>query len=525
MMGAARDPPAPRHRRRDARPGRRGPRDLRAGDRRPAGGERLHLGPRAQRERAAELAPRHRSAHPAAALVPDHRRDPARVGLQRALVQRAERAALPAPSAEPQGAHRLAHAPPLPGRLPRDRAALGRRLRGLGGTPRAPAKDRGRRRPDGRPDGLHAPPLPARPRLPARGAARDPAHRPHDPRARRSSTSTRGSDEPVTVLPRGAARRTGLRPPAGAPVPRGDRLRPARPVRAAHLPPPRGAAVAGVVALLGGPLLPHEGGAGAPHPQARPGSRREPQRLRFHRRLHPVGLHPPVAVRRRGRGRPVRELSGARPRRPWALQPGLRREAALRPDRGADADRGPGVRLLPLPADPRRPLDLDGPGAARRGHGHQLLRLGQPALHQPPPLRRDAGHRAHASRHAAAGTALRPRAARRLRHGERGAGAARAARRGALPHLGRRALHHLRAARGAGRRRVQLRRRHAPARRPVPAGPGADALAAARRHARRRLRPGRGRLGARRGHPDRAPTPTPSGGRPQEPRSRRCATS
>ena len=501
-MGAARDPPAPRHRRRHARPGGCGPRGLRAGDRGPGGGERLHLGPRAQRGRASELAPGHRSAHPPAALVPHDRRDPARVGRERPLVQRAERAAVPAPSAEPEGTHRLAHARPVPGRLPRDRAALGRRLRGVGRAAGAAAQDRGRGRPDGRPDGLHAAPVPARPGIPARGAPGDPAHRPHHPRppVREPLRGQRRARH--RPAPR-AGPANGLRPPAGAPVPRGDGVRPARPVRPAHLQPARGAAVARLVALLGGPLLPHEGGAGAPHPQARPGRRREPQRLRLHRRVHPLGLHPPVAVRRRGGGRPVRELPGARSRRPRALQPGLRGEAALRSHGKAHADRDPGVRLLPLPADPRRPVDLDGPGTAGRGHRHQLLRLGQPALHQPAPLRRDAGHRPHDARRAAAGAALRPRAARGLRHGERGAGPAGPARGGALPHVRRRALHHLCAAGGAGRGSLQLRRRHAPRGRARAAGPRPHAVAPARGHPRRRVRPGRRRLGARRGDADR----------------------
>ena len=49
-----------------------------------------------------------------------------------------------------------------------------------------------------------------------------------------------GSDEPVTVLPRGTARRTGFGRRLAREFPRGDRVRPARPVRPAHLQPARG---------------------------------------------------------------------------------------------------------------------------------------------------------------------------------------------------------------------------------------------------------------------------------------------
>ena len=130
------------------------------------------------------------------------------------------------------------------------------------------------------------------------------------------------------------------------------------------------------------------------------------------------------------------------------------------------------------------------------------------------------------ARRAAAGAAVRPRAARALRHGERGAGPAGPARGRALPHVRRRALHHLRAAGGAGRGSLQLRRRHAPRGRARAAGPRrarcgcraatpstpafAQAVAAWVRAGRDadRHRPGRLRAHARRGRP-----------------SRRCATS
>ena len=54
---------------------------------------------------------------------------------------------------------------------------------------------------------------------------------------------------------------------------------------------------------------------------------------------------------------------------------------------------------------------------------------------------------------------------------------------------GRRALHHLRAAGGAGRGSLQLRRRHAPGGRARAAGPRPHAVAPARGHPRRRASP------------------------------------
>ncbi len=231
--------------------------------------------------------------------------------------------------------------------------------------------------------------------------------------------------------------------------------------------------MAGLVALLGRPLLPDEGGAGAAHPPARPGRRREPQRLRLHRRLHPVGLHPPRRLRGRGRGRPVRELPGARPRGPRALQPRLRREAALRPHRQTGADRGAGVRLLPLPA--RLPA-TSGPGRPRRC-GPGATDISFFASDNPRFTNRRLYDAMLAIARTVRGARLPappsdPEQLVALRHRQRGAGAARAPGRGALPHLRRRALHHLLAARGAGRRRVQLRRRHPPGAPSRPAWPG-----------------------------------------------------
>ena len=464
---------------------------------------------------------------PPAALVPHDRRDPARVGRERPLVQRAERAAVPAPSAEPEGAHRLAHARPLPGRLPRDRPALGRRLRGVGargGRCSAGPRPWPTRRPT---------------RRPTRAACRCSTRATGARRCARSGASSRplrgrpfvnlyeGSDEPVTVLPRGPARRTRLRPPAGAPTSarrRGFALPDpsARPTSS----PREGLRWLAWSRFSGDRFFAHEGGAGAPHPQARPGRRREPQRLRLHRRVHPVGLHPPVAVRRRGGGRPLRELPGARPRRPRALQPGLRGEAALRPHGKAHADRGPGVRLLPLPADPRRPVDLDGPGAAGRGHRHQLLRLGQPALHQPAPLRRDARHRR--ARCAARGCRRRPptpssscstpRRARG-RPSRPGSGACATARRGDALYTTYALLGELGG--GAFSFDADTRLEAEPAR----LAARAHAVAPARRHPRRRLRPGRRRLGARGRDADRhRPGRLRAHARRGRP-SRRCATS
>ncbi len=53
----------------------------------------------------------------------------------------------------------------------------------------------------------------------------------------------------------------------------------------------------------------------------------------------------------------------------------------------------------------RRPLDLDRPGAARGGHRHQLLRLGQPPLHPAALLPGDARRGAQRARRAPAGPA------------------------------------------------------------------------------------------------------------------------
>ena len=182
-----------------------GPAASAAGDRRPARGERLHLEPRAQRERAPELAPRHRAAHPPAALVPDDRRDPARRRARRAVVQRAERPAVPAASAAARRSRRGGGRPArFAGRLPRDRAALGR-----GRTRCGPHARALRRRtavvadPTADPTAytrrlsLLGPGLPA-PRRCARSGGSCPRTR-----GRPFVHLYTGCDEPVTVLPRG----------------------------------------------------------------------------------------------------------------------------------------------------------------------------------------------------------------------------------------------------------------------------------------------------------------------------------
>ena len=260
-------------------------------------------------------------------------------------------------------------------------------------------------------------------------------------------------------------------------------------------------------------------GQARPHQAARPRRPREPQRLRLHRRLHPVGLHAPVAVRRRRRGRPLRELPGAGPGRPGALQPRLRRQADVRPDRQARAHRRAGVRLLALPAHAGRPLDVERPGPARRGHRPQLLRLRQPALHEPPPLRRDALHRPRRTGHPSARAAIRPRQLVLYATASEGQAQPGAHGRRALPHSGD-ALYTTYSLLGelAGRG-LQLRRRHPPRRR---------ALAPARRRGRSGCRaatrstpPSPSRL-ARVGAGGRARSSSPTRTRsPARPRARR----
>ena len=96
----------------------------------------------------------------------------------------------------------------------------------------------------------------------------------------------------------------------------------------------------------------------------------------------------------------------------------------------------------------------------------------------------------------------RPRAARALRDRQRGPGPAGAGRRRPLPHVSGDALYTTYALLGElGGGGVQLRRRHAPGGRAARGWRRPDALAAARRHARRGLRPAPGRLGARRAAP------------------------
>ena len=183
------------------------------------------------------------------------------------------------------------------------------------------------------------------------------------------------------------------------------------------------------------------------------------------------------SLRRRRRGRPLRQLPRARPRRAGPLQPGLRRQAAVRPDRQARAHRRPGVRLLALPA--RSPGDLwTWSAQALRAGATDISFFGSddPRFTNRPPLRRacspSRGRCAARRLPAAPG---RPLAARPLRDGERGPGPARPRRRRPLPHERRRDLHDVRAARRARGRRLQLRRRHPPARRAGAPGGREDA--------------------------------------------------
>ena len=171
-----------------------------------------------------------------------------------------------------------------------------------------------------------------------------------------------GSDEPIALLPRGRARASAVRPPPRARLPPRDRLRAAGPGGPPQHLRPRAAALAGLVALLRRALPRDEAGAGAADPPARPRRAGEPQRLRVHRRLHALGLHPPGRVRRRRGGRSLRELPRARPGRAGALQPGLRRQAAVGPHRAcgcASSSRASTTRATsPCPA-------TSGPGAPR----------------------------------------------------------------------------------------------------------------------------------------------------------------
>ena len=94
-----------------------------------------------------------------------------------------------------------------------------------------------------------------------------------------------------------------------------------------------------------------------------PGARVSPNDFGFIDGFMPVGLHAPRRLRRRRRGRPLRQLPGARPRRPRPLQPRLRREAALRPERQCAP--ASSCRRSTTRATGRRPA-TSGPGAPRR---------------------------------------------------------------------------------------------------------------------------------------------------------------
>ena len=237
-----------------------------------------------------------------------------------------------------------------------------------------------------------------------------------------------GSDEPFTVLPRGKARRDAVRPAAWPPTsgaPPATRS-PTRSPGAARASP---SACAGPAwsRYVGRALLRDEGRAGAPHPAARPRRRGQPQRLRLHRRLHPVGLHAPGGVRRRRRGRPLRELPGARPRRARALQPRLRRQAACPISRASGraswCRRFNYSRYTPMR---ERPLDLDGPGAARRAPPTSASsRSDNPRFTRPRFYETMLAIARSRARRAAAGPADRPAPARPLRDRQRGPGAAR----------------------------------------------------------------------------------------------------
>ena len=204
-----------------------------------------------------------------------------------------QRAALPAAAALPQGADRLADALRLPRASSGDRPAVGRR-RTRCGRRRNALSAQARRSADPTAD-----PTAYTRRLSLldpgyrRAALREIRRIVPTVRDRPTSTTTPAATSRSRCCPaarRGARRSAGgWRATSGGPP-------------AAPLPDPaarpstslaRGAALAGLVALLGRPLLRDEGGAGPPHPPARPRRGGQPQRLRLHRRLHPLGLHAP----------------------------------------------------------------------------------------------------------------------------------------------------------------------------------------------------------------------------------------
>ena len=368
------------------------------------------------------MEPEDRAGDPGAPLVRDRRRHPERVGRERPLVQRAERPALPAAAPEPEGAGRLAHPGAVLGPVPAHRAAVGRGGRGVGRAQGAPAEDRDGLRPDGRPHRLHAPAVAARPQLPARGAARDPPDRPApaERALRQPLHRQRRADRAAPARPRRA------RAPFGRRLARDFRRATGfalpDPAARARARSPRRACAGSLVALLGRPLLRDEGGAGPPHPPARPGRGRQPQRLRLHRRLHPLGLHPPGRLRRRRRGRSLRELPGARPRRAGPLQPRLRGQAAVRPHRAGA--RGSSSRASTTRATSRCPATC-GPGAPRRCAPGPPTSASSRRTTRASPTGACTG-RCSTSRAACAGrgavAAHRPRAARPLRDRQRGPG-------------------------------------------------------------------------------------------------------
>ena len=255
--------------------------------------------------------------------------------------------------------------------------------------------------------------------------------------------------------------------------------------------PARGAALAGVDAVLGRPLLRDEGGAGAPHPPARPRRRREPQRLRLHRRLHPLGLHAARAASpTSSRPTPTSATRSATAPAGAATTPAS--APSCWPTSRASAC-GSSSRRSTTRATSRCRGDLWTwtAQALRAGrHRHQLLRLGQPAVHRPPPLRRDARHRPRLRGARLPAPPADPEQLVAVRDRERGPGAARPRPGASATAPAGDALYTTYSLLGElARRRVQLRRRHPPGRRAGAPGGGADHLAAARRHARRRRSP------------------------------------
>ena len=338
----------------------------------------------------------------AARLVPHRRRHARR---RRAAPGCGSAGRAPCPSRRCRSARRSRSAGGRPRafarRIPRHRPALGRRPRGVGRPPGARARHGGRRRPDGR----RRRRTPAASRCSTRGYRREALRE-----IRRIVPTVRnrgivnlytGSDEPITIIPRGprrARRRSGAR--LARDFRRAHRPHAAGPGRAADHEPARRACAGSRGSRFSGDRF----------------FAMKAEQARLVRRLDPTALVSPNDygfidgfipwdyTRLAGfadvvEARSLRQLPRARPRRPGALQPGLRRQAA-RP-----TSAGMRTRVVVQAFDYSRYQPVAGdlwtwsaPGPAGRRHRPELLRLGQPALHQPPPLRRDARRRPRRAR-------------------------------------------------------------------------------------------------------------------------------